>query len=91
MTATSCSVSRIPIFIHFVAGVWPDDRNIAAFWVPVEEGDIIAVMSDGVHDNLDPQIQGLSPCDFDLQYTDWESMPASYTAELKKISLSLFT
>eukprot|EP00324_Dicrateria_rotunda_P004055 CAMPEP_0206160284 /NCGR_PEP_ID=MMETSP1474-20131121/6625_1 /ASSEMBLY_ACC=CAM_ASM_001110 /TAXON_ID=97495 /ORGANISM="Imantonia sp., Strain RCC918" /LENGTH=278 /DNA_ID=CAMNT_0053561533 /DNA_START=454 /DNA_END=1287 /DNA_ORIENTATION=+ len=52
-------------------GVWPDLRNLAAFWTTVEEGDIIASMSDGVHDNLDPQIQGLSPSDFGYPQENW--------------------
>lgn len=82
-------------FIHlhsffYHVGVWPDDRNIAAFWLPVEEGDIIVCMSDGVHDNLDPEIQGLSPSDFDLQFSDWDEMPSAWAIELKKLYLSYF-
>lgn len=71
-------------------GIWPDDRNIAAFWLPVEEGDFIVSMSDGAHDNLDPEIQGLLPGDFDLQFSDWKEMPVSWVIELKKLYLSHF-
>ena len=54
---------------------WPDLRNLAVNFTAVNEGDIIAVMSDGVHDNLDPQTLGYSPRNFDIDYDDWEKAP----------------
>jgi serine/threonine protein phosphatase PrpC len=34
----------------------PDLRNITANYTICEEDDIILLVSDGVHDNLDPQV-----------------------------------
>ena len=45
----------------------------------VDEGDIIIVMSDGVHDNLDPQTLGLSPRDFDIDNDRWEASPEVFS------------
>jgi len=36
----------------------PDLRNLRALFWPCEEGDLILVTSDGVHDNLDPEVLG---------------------------------
>ena len=49
----------------------------------MEEGDIIATVSDGIHDNLDPQIQGLSPEIFGLEYEDWSNVPLRWASALK--------
>jgi hypothetical protein len=67
----------------------PDFRNLVAVWMPVEEGDIVFAMSDGVHDNLDPQIQGLSPVDFGLDYT-WQNIPDHLSVALKRSYLVHF-
>jgi hypothetical protein len=58
----------------------PDLRNLSLGCVPCEEGDIICVVSDGVHDNLDPAFLGYEPSDLglgrpgDLAYKDWDSI-----------------
>src|SRR3990167_8000844 len=70
--------------------MYPDLRNLAAFWQPVEEGDIIMAMSDGVYDNLDPQIQGLQPHDFDLNYNSWDNVPQTMLYHLKQRYLVRF-
>ena len=36
-------------------------------------------MSDGVHDNLDPQTLGLSPRDFDIDNDRWEASPEVFS------------
>lgn len=72
-------------------GLLPDTRNLAAFWIPVQKGDIIASMSDGVHDNLDPQLQGLSPSDFDAPYDSWENAPDEWVVAVKQSYLRHFT
>jgi len=41
----------------------PDLRNIELYFQRCYEGDMIIVVSDGVHDNLDPQILGVKPSD----------------------------
>eukprot|EP01108_Squamamoeba_japonica_P001623 TRINITY_DN1703_c0_g1_i4.p1 TRINITY_DN1703_c0_g1~~TRINITY_DN1703_c0_g1_i4.p1 ORF type:complete len:420 (-),score=91.12 TRINITY_DN1703_c0_g1_i4:112-1371(-) len=41
----------------------PDLANLSLFSVPCEEGDLVLLMTDGVHDNLDPQHLGKKPRD----------------------------
>lgn len=41
----------------------PDLRNLSLYTCFVEEHDLIILVSDGVHDNLDPQVLGKSPKD----------------------------
>lgn len=52
-----------------------------------EEDDIILCVSDGVHDNLDPQILGISPKDVDStlygKFNDWKSF--SNDDEIEKV------
>jgi serine/threonine protein phosphatase PrpC len=40
-----------------------DLGNLALFSVPCEEGDLVLLLTDGVHDNLDPQHLGKKPRD----------------------------
>ena len=40
-----------------------DLSNLSLFGLPCEEGDLIVLMTDGVHDNLDPQHLGKRPVD----------------------------
>jgi len=76
---------RLGSYKHYM----PDFRNLVAVWMPVEEGDIIFAMSDGVHDNLDPQILGLSPVDFAQDYT-WSNIPDYLASALKRFYLVRF-
>jgi len=50
----------------------PDLRNLHLYYHTAEPDDIIFVMSDGVHDNLDPQQLGVSPMDAKIEATTWE-------------------
>jgi len=58
-------------------GPWgesPDLRNRGCYYCPCSTGDIIIVVTDGIHDNLDPENLGISPKD--LGYEDnWENLP----------------
>lgn len=50
-------------------GMEPDLRNLEARFWPLEKDDILFAVSDGIHDNLDPESFGLSPndlCNSDL-------------------------
>jgi hypothetical protein len=48
----------------------PDLRNMALYFVPCYEEDVVMLMSDGVHDNLDPQLLGFSPSHINLGNSD---------------------
>eukprot|EP01122_Echinamoeba_exundans_P009097 TRINITY_DN3138_c0_g1_i1.p1 TRINITY_DN3138_c0_g1~~TRINITY_DN3138_c0_g1_i1.p1 ORF type:complete len:1118 (+),score=161.61 TRINITY_DN3138_c0_g1_i1:1174-4527(+) len=39
----------------------PDLRNLAAYFWPLHEGDVLFAVSDGVHDNIEPEALGKSP------------------------------
>lgn len=51
----------------------PDLRNLCLYFRFVEEGDFIIVVSDGVHDNLDPELCGRSPSSLGLDFVSWEA------------------
>jgi serine/threonine protein phosphatase PrpC len=53
---------------------WPDLRNLRLYFSPAEENDIIVVVSDGVHDNLDPQTLGKFPSDINLPNKSWDEL-----------------
>jgi len=43
----------------------PDLRNVVVQYCVCEQDDLVVIVSDGVHDNLDPEILGKMPCDID--------------------------
>eukprot|EP01090_Pellita_catalonica_P018124 TRINITY_DN5718_c0_g1_i2.p1 TRINITY_DN5718_c0_g1~~TRINITY_DN5718_c0_g1_i2.p1 ORF type:complete len:476 (-),score=68.27 TRINITY_DN5718_c0_g1_i2:65-1492(-) len=51
----------------------PDLRNFALYMMPCRPGDLIFIVSDGIHDNLDPQHLGLSPTAVGVSgnFTNW--------------------
>jgi len=52
----------------------PDIRNVSVYYTLCEENDILLILSDGVHDNLDPMVLGKLPKDSGPQYsqvTNW--------------------
>jgi hypothetical protein len=50
----------------------PDLRNLHLYYHTAEPDDIIFIMSDGVHDNLDPQQLGISPSEAKIEASTWE-------------------
>jgi len=46
----------------------PDLRNVTIYYTLCEENDLILILSDGVHDNLDPQVLGKLPKDAGSKY-----------------------
>jgi len=65
----------------------PDLRNIAVHYILCEEDDVILLVSDGVHDNLDPQTLGKLPKDVDEKYahlTDWKAIVSEDEVERLK-------
>eukprot|EP00013_Stygamoeba_regulata_P001496 CAMPEP_0177633074 /NCGR_PEP_ID=MMETSP0447-20121125/2639_1 /TAXON_ID=0 /ORGANISM="Stygamoeba regulata, Strain BSH-02190019" /LENGTH=957 /DNA_ID=CAMNT_0019134701 /DNA_START=371 /DNA_END=3244 /DNA_ORIENTATION=+ len=68
----------------------PDLSNLHAFSVGgLRHGDMLLVMSDGIHDNFEPAVMGMSPMDcFDKglttkRYTAWDSVPEAALNPLK--------
>jgi len=63
----------------------PDLRNLDMFSVGCNDKDIIILVSDGVHDNLDPSHMGLSPKDksVGLNYDNWADVPVEESLEAK--------
>jgi len=58
----------------YVGNGWPDLRNLKLYFTPAEEDDIAVMMSDGVHDNLDPQTLGKTPQELNLPNNSWDEL-----------------
>jgi len=60
----------------YIDGSLPDLRNFMLKHVSCEEEDLILVVSDGVHDNLDPQQLGVNARDAGLDVDNWSDANA---------------
>eukprot|EP01124_Arcella_intermedia_P015677 TRINITY_DN22241_c0_g1_i2.p1 TRINITY_DN22241_c0_g1~~TRINITY_DN22241_c0_g1_i2.p1 ORF type:complete len:322 (-),score=51.18 TRINITY_DN22241_c0_g1_i2:275-1240(-) len=69
----------------YVGGGDADVRNLMLFHVFLEEGDILFFLSDGVHDNLDPQTLGKDPSDFGLDGKDWDDVDLLAGTKVKTV------
>ena len=49
----------------------PDLRNLHCSSVSLKEGDLVMMVSDGVHDNFDPEFLGLTPGEIGLSISSW--------------------
>ncbi|EFA76545.1 hypothetical protein PPL_10313 [Heterostelium album PN500] len=67
----------------YVANGHPDLRNLCLHFLPCQENDIIILVSDGVHDNLDPQTIGVTPRECQLPYDHWSDMETEKIQECK--------
>jgi hypothetical protein len=47
----------------YLEGDLPDLRNLASYFWPLSSKDVLLAVSDGVHDNFDPESLGLTPAD----------------------------
>jgi len=54
----------------------PDLRNLQTYFAVAKDEDILIIVSDGVHDNFDPQFNGKSPKDLGIasDNNDWSTM-----------------
>jgi hypothetical protein len=67
-----------------LGGAEPDLRNLLCYSCLLEEGDYILAMSDGVHDNLDPEVLGLTPADLGHRdVSDWRSFDSKLKSTVK--------
>jgi len=70
----------------FISGAEPDLRNLRVHYSSCVEGDLIILVSDGVHDNLDPEYNGLNPSELSLEAVSdsWEHLKDEVAAEEAK-------
>lgn len=61
----------------------PRIGNFVVDHKPCEEGDLVMIMSDGVHDNLDPVQRGKEPSYFQEECDDWAAVGPLRTARLQ--------
>jgi serine/threonine protein phosphatase PrpC len=74
-----------------LAGAKADLRNLSLSVTLADEGDVILLLSDGVHDNLDPQMLGVSPSELGLDAKDWkEAVSLDTLSSFHLLPLSLF-
>jgi hypothetical protein len=59
----------------YIDGNLPDLRNLELGFFACHEGDYIMIVSDGVHDNLDPAHLGFLPRDLDIEADEWDQVP----------------
>lgn len=72
----------------------PDLRNLTLYCHPCDEGDIIALVSDGVHDNLDPHTLGKSPSELGItaENDSWDNVNHDAIADkLQQFTINLIT
>jgi len=63
----------------------PDLRNASIYWTICEEDDMLIVVSDGVHDNFDPQVLGKTPNQLESKCpSEWEKITDYSVAEQLK-------
>jgi len=58
----------------------PDLRNLEVLYTVCSPGDVLMVVSDGVHDNLDPVTLGKTPKSLGLEgetHADWKTVDKS--------------
>jgi len=63
----------------YVGNGEPDVRNVTIYYTFCQENDLILVLSDGVHDNLDPQTLGKLPKDSGNRYSSIDNWRAFAT------------
>eukprot|EP00727_Mastigamoeba_balamuthi_P008227 m51a1_g4025 hypothetical protein (1123) ;mRNA; f:597392-606591 len=85
-----------------LSGGHPDLRNMKLYMKTCKKGDLILIVSDGVHDNLDPQTLGDTPKDWNIAVETWEEAAKSFpekttlaksayrNSQLRKIIAGLF-
>jgi len=67
----------------YVGQGWPDLRNLRLYFSTCKHDDIVLIMSDGVHDNLDPQTLGKVPADLNLPNKNWEELSHDNLLQIK--------
>eukprot|EP01113_Clastostelium_recurvatum_P046662 TRINITY_DN820_c0_g1_i2.p1 TRINITY_DN820_c0_g1~~TRINITY_DN820_c0_g1_i2.p1 ORF type:complete len:956 (+),score=243.32 TRINITY_DN820_c0_g1_i2:188-3055(+) len=69
-----------------IEGQGPDLRNFQIFVdVSLQENDMIILMSDGVHDNLDPMMIGVNPQTLNQPFVDWLDFVESAGVAAEKV------
>jgi hypothetical protein len=54
-----------------------DLRNLSVFWHECGDGELLLLCTDGVHDNLDPELLGVEPSEMHLHHVpDWSHASA---------------
>lgn len=63
----------------------PDLGNLTIHVTPCSKGDMLVLVSDGVHDNLDPETLNLDPQQAGLDYAEWGEVPIEEKVRAKDI------
>eukprot|EP01102_Stenamoeba_stenopodia_P000971 TRINITY_DN10882_c0_g1_i2.p1 TRINITY_DN10882_c0_g1~~TRINITY_DN10882_c0_g1_i2.p1 ORF type:complete len:1058 (+),score=235.92 TRINITY_DN10882_c0_g1_i2:60-3233(+) len=58
----------------YIDGLLPDLRNFRLGFGQCYPNDVLFIVSDGVHDNLDAVQLGMEPSEFGFSFTDWHSV-----------------
>lgn len=61
----------------------PDLRNFDLYSATLDEGDLLIGVSDGVHDNLDPELLGITPRELHVDADKWSILSSAQSSSLK--------
>ena len=64
--------SEICAYVSFEGTIGPFSSFPQTYCMRTQPGDLILVVSDGVHDNLHPILLGVKPMTLKLNYANWE-------------------
>eukprot|EP01126_Amoeba_proteus_P006873 TRINITY_DN12429_c0_g1_i2.p1 TRINITY_DN12429_c0_g1~~TRINITY_DN12429_c0_g1_i2.p1 ORF type:complete len:295 (+),score=81.92 TRINITY_DN12429_c0_g1_i2:103-987(+) len=68
----------------YVGNGEPDLRNLTYHFVPLYEGDLVCIVTDGIYDNLDPSHLGHLPRQYGCpQYQKWSEMDPQIEIQIK--------
>jgi serine/threonine protein phosphatase PrpC len=68
----------------YLNGGTPDLRNLELYFQDCNEGDLILLVSDGLHDNLDPQSLGKSPREFQIEADTWSDAEKNFLEQAEE-------
>lgn len=66
----------------------PDLRNLTLGQALLDEGDFLLLCTDGVHDNLDPELLGLQPSDVGVKAKAWDELTPEVGTDAKTVRWS---
>ncbi|GAM18541.1 hypothetical protein SAMD00019534_017160 [Acytostelium subglobosum LB1] len=69
----------------YVGNGEPDLRNLSVFYKLCDQDDLILLLSDGVHDNLDPQQLGVTPRELGIDADTWDLSGQKYPDETDRV------
>eukprot|EP01117_Protostelium_nocturnum_P014465 TRINITY_DN5504_c1_g1_i1.p1 TRINITY_DN5504_c1_g1~~TRINITY_DN5504_c1_g1_i1.p1 ORF type:complete len:456 (+),score=139.76 TRINITY_DN5504_c1_g1_i1:74-1369(+) len=68
----------------------PDLRNLQTYYSFCSDGDMISLVSDGVHDNFDPQMLGHTPGSLSINAESWDKVKTEDFPEVGRVKSQMW-